>query len=241
MSHRLGMEVSAEELLAYIAAVVGHPGYTRRFVRDLQRPGVRIPLTANPELWKKAVRIGTEVIWLHTFGERSISKSAVQYPKSVQDLVEATGIRVERDISDAIDHVPDVIRYDQSSQTLHVGTGKIRPVSKRIWEYDVGGMRIISHWFDYRRQNPKHKRRSSPLDNENCRVWSRKLTDELLAVLAVLGRCIDLEPWQDDILGSICEGPLIKTTDLEIATVLPVPAYTRKPPALDDDRGSHLF
>jgi predicted helicase len=62
--------VSAEGLMAYVAAVAAHPGYTARFRDDLAQPGLRIPLTANGKLFVEAVELGRTVIWLHTFGER---------------------------------------------------------------------------------------------------------------------------------------------------------------------------
>jgi hypothetical protein len=34
-------------LLAYIAAIVAHPGYTQLFARDLTIPGIRVPLSTD--------------------------------------------------------------------------------------------------------------------------------------------------------------------------------------------------
>ena len=56
--------------MAYLAAVMAHPGYTRRFQDDLVQPGLRLPLTQDAGLFAEAVAVGEEVIWLHTFGER---------------------------------------------------------------------------------------------------------------------------------------------------------------------------
>ena len=64
--------VSAEDLMAYIAAVAAHPAYTARFQDDLAQPGLRIPLTASGKLFAKAVELGRTIIWLHTFGERCV-------------------------------------------------------------------------------------------------------------------------------------------------------------------------
>ncbi len=70
LSEIYGRMVSAEDLIAYLAAVAASPAYTARFARDLVQPGLRIPLTGDPALFEAAVRLGREVIWLHTFGER---------------------------------------------------------------------------------------------------------------------------------------------------------------------------
>ena len=61
--------VSAEDLMAYIAAVAAHPAFTTRFLSDLVTPGLRIPLTADNERFATTVELGRTVIWLHTFGE----------------------------------------------------------------------------------------------------------------------------------------------------------------------------
>ncbi len=53
-------------MLAYVAGVVAHPAYAQRFLEELQVPGVRVPLTADRVLWNEAVRLGREVLWLHT-------------------------------------------------------------------------------------------------------------------------------------------------------------------------------
>ena len=66
----LGIDVSASDLIAYFAAVAAHPAYTERFQSDLVLPGLRFPLTAHTSLFREAVDIGREVIWLHCFGER---------------------------------------------------------------------------------------------------------------------------------------------------------------------------
>ena len=55
-----------------IAAVAAHPAYVARFAADLVQPGLRIPITADQGLFAEAVRLGREVIWLHTFGERFV-------------------------------------------------------------------------------------------------------------------------------------------------------------------------
>lgn len=69
-AHRV--DVAAEDVLAYIACIVAHPAYTRRFRQELGTPGIRVPMTANRELWNQTVALGRHVIWLHTYGERFV-------------------------------------------------------------------------------------------------------------------------------------------------------------------------
>jgi hypothetical protein len=46
-----GREVTAPDVVAYVAAVVAHPAYTQRFAGELTTPGIRVPITADPQLW----------------------------------------------------------------------------------------------------------------------------------------------------------------------------------------------
>lgn len=55
VSEVLGFAVAAPELMAYIAAVAAHPAYTARFRPELVQPGLRVPMTAVPELFSEAV------------------------------------------------------------------------------------------------------------------------------------------------------------------------------------------
>jgi len=51
---RYGRPVGAEDLLAYIAAVAAHPAFTARFQADLVKPGLRIPLAADGDIFAAA-------------------------------------------------------------------------------------------------------------------------------------------------------------------------------------------
>jgi hypothetical protein len=77
-----GQPVKAEDVLAYLAATMAHPAFTTRFKADLVRPGLRVPLTADAKLFAEAVALGSEVIWLHCYGERFADPKAGR-PKKV--------------------------------------------------------------------------------------------------------------------------------------------------------------
>lgn len=214
----LGCQPKASELLAYVAGVVAHGGYTQAFKTQLEHPGIRVPLTRDWNLWREAVAIGYEVLWLHTFGQFTADMNS---HRSFSDFVCAAGPKVITEIPDAAGDLPDKIDYDDETQILIVGSGRIGPVTRRVWDYDVGGMRIVRHWFNYRSAHQRYQRRSSPLDDETIHSWSSDLTDELLEILTVLHACVKLEPRQQGLLKRICDGDLVSTTDLEDANVLP--------------------
>jgi hypothetical protein len=222
ISHRLKINVTADDMLAYIAALVAHASYTSRFANELKNPGIRLPLTADPMLWVGAVQLGRKIIWLHTYGER-FDDQAEGRPKGPPMLPTERRPRVVTTIPGGSEQMPEEISYDPATETLHVGVGEIRPVPQPVWEYEVSGMRIIRKWFDYRKRKPRRKR-TSPLDDLNATEWSHVYTTELLELLNVLCFCVELEPQQATLLDRICAGPMITVAELESAKVLPVPS-----------------
>ena len=227
IARRTGMNPAPEDFLSYLAGVTAHPAYTERFAAELKNPGIRVPLTADPVLWAEAVAIGEEVLWLHTYGER-YSDPAKGRELGAPKLPQGQRPKVIATIPDTADDMPETITYDEATKTLHIGRGQIRPVSPAAWTYETSGMRIVRHWFAYRKKN-RAGRRSSSLDDINANHWPSRYTTCFLELLNVLEMCIDLEPRQTDLLARICDGPLITVSDLKQEGILPVPPSHRKP------------
>lgn len=220
--------VDAEDLLAYIAAVVAHSGYTRLFRHDLAVPGIRVPLSADRRLWDRAIPLGREVVWLHTFSTRPDNNAAHQIV--AQRPHDHDGSRITCAIPYSVEEMPDTVHYEEQTQTIHVGlTGQVAPVPPAVWRYRVGGMRVVEKWIRYRLKNPRGRPASSPLDEINARSWPQSFNDDLLKLLHVLGRLVELEPAQEALLHDICVNPMIDTLQLHDAGILPVPASARRP------------
>lgn len=209
--------------MAYIGAVASHPGYVGRFAADLVQPGLRIPITADTELFAEAAVLGREVIWLHTFGERLAAPAegrpsgAPWMPRDQRPKVPAGGA-----IPSSADAMPDVISYDPAMQRLQVGTGYVDGVPPQVWAYQVSGKQVLTQWFSYRgrdRSRPMigDRRPPSPLVEIQSEGWPADYTTELLKVLNVLGRLVALEPRQADLLDRICAAPTIPTEGLTAA------------------------
>lgn len=222
LSRQLGTDVTCDDLLAYVAAVASHPGFPTRFRSELRTPGVRIPLTLNPNLWHRAVSLGERVIWLQTYGERYVCSAAGRPQGPPREL--RPDVLVP--IPGAPDHMPECITYDRDTSTLHVGEGALGPVPSAVWDYDVCGTQVVKKWFDYRSKKPR-VRKSSPLNEIVATKWD--FTDDLRNLLAVLHGCVLLEPQQDDILAAILDGPLLTSTELEDSGVLPPAAEAKQP------------
>jgi len=215
LGERLKREMSAEDMVAYIAAVAAHPAYTARFKSDLMQPGLRIPLTGNLKLFEEAVELGREVVWLHTFGERFVDAEKgrpAAPPRLAKEL--APKVPAGGAIGGDAEEMPDTIGYDEEGKALLMGKGRVEHVTRAMWEYEVSGKQVLTHWFSYRKQNRERpiigdRRAPSKLGDIQPEGWLAEYTTELINVLNVLGRLVELEPKQGALLERICGGKMI--------------------------------
>lgn len=221
-----GRRVTAEEVMAYLAAVMAHPAFTARFKDDLVRPGLHVPITACDSLFTEAVALGAEVIWLHCYGERFADPQAGR-PKHAPRLPKASAPRIPAGgaIPSAPEPLPDTMDYDPVARRLNIGKGYVENVTPQMWAYEVSGKQVLGHWFSYRRRDRSRpvigdRRPPSPLDSIQPDHWLPEYTTDLLDLLHVLGRLIALEPKQADLSDRICAGPLRSADELRNAGAL---------------------
>lgn len=245
-----GRRVEPEDLFAYIAAITAHPGFVSRFNEDMAMPGIRVPLTAEGDLFFEAADVGRRVLWLHTFGER-FSDSAAGRPPGPPRLPLGQRPKVPKGgaIPSDATHMPDSIGYDASTNRLLIGSGFIEPVSPQVWNYSVSAKQVLVQWFNARkkvRERPMigDRRKPSRLGELQTERWLSEYTTELLDVLNVLGLLVALEPTQADLLQRICISPLVDEAALRAAggpthadmrrrkSTAPGPDLFNEPPAL---------
>ena len=222
----LGIErVTPLDLAAYTVAVAGHRAFTERFTEELLTPGVRIPLTRNRQLWEQAVALGREVLWASTYGERCADPEAGRPAGNILfGRGDSRQVRYLRHIGKGL---PDHMRYDADSHTLHVGAGAFAPVPEPVWTYNVGGMGVVNKWFGYRKASPTSKR-TSPLDDIHVDSWPHEWTSELIELLSVLRRLADLSINQEVLLNDVLAADVVTVAELTEHHVLPVPPGARK-------------
>jgi hypothetical protein len=187
-------QITPEDVLAYLAAVMAHPAFTARFEADLVRPGLRVPLTADGTLFTEAAALGREVIWLHCYGERFADpaagrpKQAPRLPKDMTPTIPADG-----GIPGAPEPLPETMDYDPARRRLTIGKGYVENVTPEMWAYEVSGKQVLWQWFSYRRRDRSRpiigdRRPPSPLDRVQPDHWLPEYTTDLLDLLNVLGR-----------------------------------------------------
>jgi hypothetical protein len=222
LSTSLGNPVSSSDVLAYVAGVVAHSSYTRTFADELTTPGIRVPITSDPAVWADAVALGEQVLWVHTYGETFTGEGrpagTVRYPK---------GDPRQPQHEKAITAMPTVMRY--ADGVLRIGDGEFAPVRPDVWDYAVGGRNVLKSWFNYRKAEPGGKK-TSPLDYVHVDAWDPDWSTELIDLLTVLTRLVELEPAQAGVLERVLAGRLLSTADLAAAGVRwPSSAADRRP------------
>jgi hypothetical protein len=233
LSQSLGSQFIPEDLFNYIAAITANPAYTARFQPDLSTPGLRIPLTADPSLFREAASLGRRVLWLHTFGERFANPAAGRPAGPPRVPVNPPSIPLAGRISSKPEDFPDTLNYDAENRRLLVGHGYIENVSPAVWAYEVSSKHVLSQWFSYRRKNRERPiigdRRPPPkLNDIQPDHWLPEYTTEFLNVLNVLTLLVQLEPAQADLVERICAGPLLSNEALAASNILASPPKPEK-------------
>lgn len=213
LNDTLGVPVEADDVLAYLAAITAHPGFTTRFAAELETPGVRVPITTDPHLWTAAVDLGATILWAHTYGDTFAGPGRaagnIRYPAGdPRQILAITPVQ----------ELPDGHHYDPTSSELVLGGGRFGPVTPQVVAYSVGGRTIIKSWVDYRKAEPAG-RRSTPLDDLNPDRWEHAWTGELIDLLTVLDRLTRLEPDQATLLTAVMEGTVLDSQALAGAGV----------------------
>jgi len=196
-----GFPVSPEDFLAYVYALLAHPAYTECFFEELRIPPPRVPITKDPDLFKKGVELGSELLWLHTYGERY---------KDGRDWSTFQG-RARWETRPT--SYPEGYRYDEAHQTLYVGDGEVHPVPPEVYNFEVSGFSPLQAWLGYRKRD-RRGRKSSPLDEIVPREWTPDLGRELLELIWVLEKTLELYPKQKELMKEVLSGSLFLAGEL---------------------------
>lgn len=211
LGESFGSEVSPEDFFSYCYALLHAPSYTRCFWEELSTSGPRIPITADESLFRSTAAMGRELISVQTYGDR----------------FQADGpYRGECRCIKELSSVPDVIRYDQGSETLYFGDGSFAPVSKSVWEFSVSDFKPLQSYLKARTVKGSGKK-SSPLDDIRPNQWTG--TVELLELIWLLEHSVKTGPRLDEILDKVAAGSLIPTP---LSTGLPTPYVSSGEPRL---------
>lgn len=207
------------DLVYYLAALTGHPGYVRTFDEPLQQAGIRVPLTADPALWERAVQLGKQVVWLHTYGERGEPLPGMKYlhqlpegadytlPTPTVDMGKTMPEKKPSFSPDPVDSLSEE-QNNPAMGTVSFGQARCENVEKRVFDYTVGGNQVLGLWAKYRLKKPV-VRRSSSLNDIVQREWPAAWSEEYERLLYTLTHLVHLEPAQEKLLDEVLAGEQI--------------------------------
>ncbi|NMM16011.1 MAG: hypothetical protein HHJ14_02405, partial [Cellulomonas sp.] len=212
LSATYGTDVTAEDLVAYVFALMAHPGYCAKFTIELATPGPRVPVTADPQLFTEAVSLGRRLLWLQTFGERFTGEAQ---PEAKLPDVPGLGWIT------AVTAVPEssaAITYDAATRTITIGDGALAGVSPEVWSFSVSGYEVVPRWLAYRTVKgygrASEASRSTPLDAIRPGVWDDAWNDELLDLVRALTHTVEAQALAASMLDRVVTGPLLSAAAL---------------------------
>ena len=218
LSQRFGADAPGD-LVYYLAALTGHPGYVRTFDKPLQQAGIRVPLTADPALWERAVQLGKNVVWLHTYGERGEPLPGMKYlhqlPEGADYTLPTPTVDMGRTMPekkpsfspDPVNSLSEELNNPVMG-TVSFGQARCENVEKRVFDYTIGGNQVLGLWAKYRLKKPV-VRRSSSLNDIVQREWPEAWSEEYERLLYTLTHLVHLEPAQEKLLDEVLAGEQI--------------------------------
>ncbi|MGW5734192.1 MULTISPECIES: type ISP restriction/modification enzyme [Streptomyces] len=206
----LGQDVGAADLLAWTLAVA-----------QASPAGCRVPLTADAGLWARGTELGRRVLALEARADGTRPK----LPGGRRPYVRAP-----------LPARPAEVFYDADEEALCVDEGRISPVPKEAWEFEVSGVRVVELWCARRTAAGE----AGSLEAIRPAEWPQAWTSELLELITVLALLAELRPLQEalqeELTASVeaAPGPGITADALRRAGVLPVPDAARRPASVLD-------
>jgi predicted helicase len=178
-----GWEPTPENLFAYCYGVLSTPSYALEFSRELAQSFPRVPFPPTWEIFQEGMRIGHELVQLHSFEQT--------YPADGSLQLSGTSHHIE------------YAEYSPNDEILYIAPdAQLSPVSCIAWAYSVSGYQVLRQWL--------LRRRGLPL------VLS--LRRELLDILWVIERTVDLSDTLDDFFTRLLEGSTLTRNTLELSS-----------------------
>lgn len=223
LTTRYGFEVTGPELFAYVYGLLSSTEFVDRYREEVRHPPVRVPVTTSGDAFREAARLGSRLLWLHTYGERSVPTDS-----SSGDIPPGLARSVTPIPTDPAGYPRD-FEYDEVNQVLRVGEGTFGPVSPDVYNFEVSGYQVVPEWLGERKLEPGG-RRSSPLDDIRPDCWPAQFTTELLELLWVVEATVALQPQLVDILDRVLDCPVFTEEELPSPTAEDQTAPTPQAP-----------
>lgn len=217
LSALYGVDVTPNDIAAYITAVTAFPGYQERFEEELSVPTIRVPFTSDPTLWERAVNIGQRIIALSTADRTRVATNVPELSECAS-AVEWLEVHNGDAIGERASHWLKLQDNNGVKNKLVVGGNVFTGVTQDILNYRIGNAQIVKKWLERRLSTPYGKS-MSPLDKVMPDEWEPEWSVELFKLLQTIEALIAIEGEQRILLEDVMAGELLTMQQLEKAGV----------------------
>ncbi len=157
-----GQKPSPEQIMYYCYAILYSNTYRETYAEFLKIDFPRIPFTEDHQQFLQLASLGEELAQLHLLNSKVLNRPVVKYRGTGEDFIEKPV-------------------YDEKNQCVFInGTKYFERVTPSVWEYQVGGYRVMEKYLKDR----KGRRMTDPA------IYC-KIATSIAATMEVQGR-IDL-------------------------------------------------
>jgi len=143
-----GRQPKPEQIFYYVYAVLYSNIYRQRYAEFLKSDFPRIPFCSDYDLFRAMTTFGKKLVDLHLMKSAKLNKPIAKFEGKGGNLV-------------------GKIQYDERKKLVYINSGRyFAPISKDIWEYQIGGYQIMTKWL----KDKKGKRLSLENIKHYCRI-----------------------------------------------------------------------
>jgi len=122
-----------EQVLYYIYAVLYSNIYRKRYTEFLKTDFPRVPFCSDFDLFRAMAKLGENLVDLHLMKSKKLVKPIAKFEGKGNNLVEK-------------------VKYEKKRSLVYINPGRhFSPISKDIWEYQIGGYQVMAKWLKDRK------------------------------------------------------------------------------------------
>lgn len=143
-----GKKFEPEDAFCYIYAVLYSNVYRLKYAEFLKSDFPRIPFCSDYKVFRRLGGLGKRLVELHLMKSEKLDKPVARFEGKGNNLV-------------------DKITYDEQKTLVYINAWQFfGPVTKQVWEYQIGGYQVMEKWLGYR----KKRRLSLDEIKHYCRI-----------------------------------------------------------------------
>lgn len=122
-----------ESIFYYVYAVLYSNIYRQRYEEFLKTDFPRVPFCGDYDLFRTMGKLGKELVSLHLMKSKKLDRPVAKFEGKGDNLV-------------------GKILYDENRSLVYINSGRyFGPISKDIWEYQIGGYQVMAKWLKDRK------------------------------------------------------------------------------------------